>query len=67
MAPFIGHCDNGAMRFFNTAGPVRRVDRCGAEAGHLIVFDRSPERTWEEKVFRRPPAAEGAPVTVWGM
>ncbi|MCY4658387.1 MAG: hypothetical protein OXF93_01050 [Acidobacteria bacterium] len=55
------------MRFFNTAGPVRRVDRCGAEAGHLIVFDRSPERTWEEKVFRRPPAAEGAPVTVWGM
>ncbi len=43
------------------------VDRCGAEAGHLIVFDRSPERTWEEKVFRRPPAAEGAPVTVWGM
>ena len=24
MAPFIRHCDNGAMRFFNTAGPVRR-------------------------------------------
>ena len=43
------------------------VDRCGAEAGHLIVFDRSPERTWEEKVFRRPPSTEGAPVTVWGM
>ena len=25
------------------------MDRCGAEAGHLIVFDRAPERTWEEK------------------
>ncbi len=43
------------------------MDRCGAEAGHLIVFDRAPERTWAEKIFRRDPASDGAPVTVWGM
>ena len=43
------------------------VDRCGAEAGHLIVFDRAPERSWEEKIFRRAPSADGVPVTVWGM
>ena len=43
------------------------VDRCRAEAGHLIVFDRSAERTWEEKVFRREAPADGAPVAVWGM
>ena len=43
------------------------MDRCGAEAGHLIVFDRSESRTWEEKIFRRAPAADGAHVTVWGM
>ena len=43
------------------------MDRCGAEAGHLIVFDRAPERTWAEKIFRRDPAADRAPVTVWGM
>ena len=45
------------------------MDRCGAESGHLIVFDRSESRTWEEKVFRREaPAGDGAaPVTVWGM
>ena len=44
------------------------IDRCAAEAGHLVVFDRSQERSWEEKIFRRtaPPGA-GAPVTVWGM
>ena len=45
----------------------RYVDRCGAEAGHLIVFDRTPDRTWAEKIFRRAPAGAGAPVTVWGM
>ena len=45
------------------------MDRCGAETGHLIVFDRAPDRTWEEKLFRReaPAGAGGAPVTVWGM
>ncbi len=44
------------------------VDRSAAEAGQLIVFDRAPERSWEQKIFRReaPPGA-GAPVTVWGM
>ena len=43
------------------------VDRCGAEAGHLIVFDRAPERSWEQKIFRRAPSGGGVPVTVWGM
>ena len=44
------------------------MDRCAAEAGHLIVFDRAPERSWEQKIFRRTaPPGTGAPVTVWGM
>ena len=43
------------------------MDRCGAEAGHLIVFDRAPDRAWADKIFRRAPAGAGAPVTVWGM
>ena len=43
------------------------TDRCGAEAGHLIVFDRTPDRPWADKIFRRAPAGAGVPVTVWGM
>ena len=44
------------------------MDHCGAESGHLIVFDRAPDRTWEEKMFRREtPADTGRAVTVWGM
>ena len=43
------------------------LDRCGAESGHLIVFDRSRERTWKEKIFRRDPSPGTAPITVWGM
>ena len=28
------------------------MDRRAAEAGHLVVFDRAPDRPWAEKVFR---------------
>ena len=43
------------------------MDRCGAEAGHLVVFDRSDERSWDEKVFRDARTAEsGAEIAVWG-
>ena len=43
------------------------MDRCGAEAGHLIVFDRTLDRPWADKIFRRAPSEAGVPVTVWGM
>jgi len=44
------------------------MDRCAAEAGHLVVFDRNKERNWDDKVFRDKRTAEsGAVVAVWGM
>lgn len=43
------------------------ADRCGAEESHLIVFDRTPGRSWEEKLYRRDAIHEGRMITVWGM
>ena len=44
------------------------MDRCGAAEGHLVVFDRTEGRPWDEKLFRRVETEGGAPpVTVWGM
>ena len=43
------------------------MDRCAAEAGHLVVFDRDVARSWNEKVFCRRESAGGTEVTVWGM
>ena len=43
------------------------MDKCGAEAGHLVIFDMRPGQSWEERVFRRDPGPGGGPVTVWGM
>ncbi len=44
------------------------MDRCGAEAGHLVVFDRRDGRSWDEKLFQASRAAgDGTPIRVWGM
>ena len=42
------------------------MDRCNADAGHLVIFDRST-KPWSEKVFRRSEDFKGTPVEVWGM
>ena len=43
------------------------LDRCGAAEGHLVIFDRTPDRPWARKLFRRQDTAADPPVTVWGM
>ena len=52
--------DEGARQ---TAG---YMDRCGAEEGHLVIFDRS-KRRWEDKLFRRREVVGSIPIEVWGM
>jgi hypothetical protein len=42
-------------------------DRTGAPEAHLVIFDRRPGRTWEEKLFRRVEERGGRRVVVWGM
>ena len=43
------------------------MDRCGAEEGHLIIFDRDKQKSWEEKVYQRVEEYGGKSVCVWGM
>ena len=46
---------------------ARYVQRCAAEAGHLVVIDRRQNRSWEEKVFHHRRDGNALPVDVWGM
>ncbi len=43
------------------------MDRCGADEGHLVIFDRRPGKTWEDRLFCRQEQHRGVPITVWGM
>ena len=43
------------------------MDGCGAESGHLVIFDLREGQSWEERVFRRDPEPGEPPITVWGL
>ena len=45
---------------------VDYLDRSGAEAGHLVIFDRSA-KPWADKLFQRQETLQGWTLTVWGM
>ena len=57
---FQEHSEHWVQRFeqYHEAGPqlLLQAHLQRAEAGHLIVFDRSPQRTWEQTAVRRRPA-----------
>ena len=43
------------------------MDRCAAAEGHLVLFDRDEDRSWDDKVYRREETEGGVPVVVWGV
>ena len=45
---------------------VDYMDRCAAEAGHLVIFDRS-DSPWADKIFHRRVSAGDTHIDVWGM
>jgi hypothetical protein len=46
---------------------VSYMDLCGAEEGHLVIFDRNANKTWEEKIFHRTETCDGRAIQIWGM
>ena len=44
------------------------MDRCDAEAGHLVIFDRREGRRWADKVFHDcRTSRSGIEIDIWGM
>ncbi|MCA1597211.1 MAG: PD-(D/E)XK nuclease domain-containing protein [Chloroflexi bacterium] len=43
------------------------MDRQQMSEGHLILFDRTAGKAWEEKIIRREEKRAGKLITVWGM
>ena len=56
-----------SVRGEGLAQTVAYMDLWEAEEGHLTLFDQTPGKSWEDKVYRREESFEGRPVTVWGM
>ena len=48
---------------------VEYMDKCGGtiNEGHFILFDRRPNRPWEEKIWHRTEQYKGREIMIWGM
>mgnify|MGYP006988866528 CR=1 FL=1 len=54
--------DEGLRQTFDYMDTVGSVDE-----GHLIVFDRSKEKTWEERIWHKSCQYKDKAIMVWGM
>jgi hypothetical protein len=45
----------------------RYADTNAAEEAHLVIFDRTPDKAWSEKIWQRTEQHNGMTITVWGM
>ncbi len=43
------------------------MDKCGTDEGHLVIFDRSKKKTWDEKIFQQEEMYQQKKIKVWGM
>jgi hypothetical protein len=43
------------------------MDKCGTDEGHLVIFDRRENVSWDEKIFERDEEYNGKRIKVWGM
>ena len=54
--------NEGLKQTFEYMDLVGSVDE-----GHLIIFDRSNEKRWEERIWHKPYEYKGRTIQVWGM
>lgn len=43
------------------------MERTGSDTAHLLIFDRTKEKSWDEKIFRKQMNHKGKKIIVWGM
>jgi len=43
------------------------ADTCGADEAHLVIFDRRPGRSGQERIYRRDESYQQRLITVWGV
>jgi hypothetical protein len=43
------------------------MDKCGTAEGYLLVINRSPKKSWKDKIFRRERTFKDFTIYVYGM
>ena len=62
-------CDKAMSRFNKNKvdEALEYMDKAAIDEGHFIIFDRTPGKPWEEKIWHEEREYEGRKIMVWGM
>ncbi len=52
--------------YLNQSGQYHAV-YANIEEAHLVIFDRRPGKSRDERIWQRAENYQGMPITVWGM
>jgi len=63
----IQHKSRAATLAVGLEQTARYADQCGAAESHLLIFDRSPKVSWEDKIYCESHQHGERPISVWGM
>ena len=63
----IGSANTPALLSRGLEQTAEYMDKCGADEGHLVCFDRSADKSWDEKIFTRIENHQTSAIHIWGM
>jgi hypothetical protein len=63
----IQHKGKAATLAAGLAQTARYADQCGADSAHLLIFDRDPQVSWDDKIYRDEHTLGNRTISVWGM
>ena len=43
------------------------MDTCNATEGHLMIVDQRPNRSWDERIYKKEHSCDSKRITVWGL
>jgi hypothetical protein len=55
-----------ALAMYASKPIVLFIDEIDSLKGHLVIFDRDPHKSWEEKIYPLTEAVDGKTIQVWG-
>jgi hypothetical protein len=61
---------HGSLETVKKEGAVQTLaymDKCGAGEGYLVIFDKTPGMSWEERLFTDNVTCGKTQIPVWGM
>jgi len=43
------------------------MDKCGTDDGHLVIFNRDKDVSWDDKIFQQDAIYQDKKIMIWGM